>query len=137
MLLAGAKKRRFNREGFLPLHLAALKGWTNIVALLLQTDSDLQVNSRKNKLAATPLQLAAHNGHPAVVKQLLSVGAKIDKPNKKGTTPLHFAVRGGHLEVVIELLQNHANKEAQDNDQKTPLDYATGRPKIVACFARY
>lgn len=53
---------------------------------------------------STALHEAAANGHPPVVSQLLSAGAKIGCLDKQGRTPLHAAAQNGHAAVVQQLI---------------------------------
>ena len=66
-----------------------------MVRLLLETGK-VDVNS-KDFAGATPLSLAAWNGHETVVRLLLETG-KVDVDD---TTPLSWAARNGHSAVII------------------------------------
>ncbi|KAI4828895.1 hypothetical protein KUCAC02_022966 [Chaenocephalus aceratus] len=63
---------------------------------------------------ATPLFLAAQEGHVTVIRQLLSTGAK------DGTAALWMAAQMGHSEVVRVLLLRGADRDA-DRDGSTAL----------------
>lgn len=47
------------------------------------------------------LHLAAKEGHVAVVKELLTRGAKIDAATKKGNTALHIASLAGQVRPIV------------------------------------
>ena len=49
---------------------------------------------------STPLHIACHKGHEAVVRVLLDRGASIDQAENDGATPLHIACHKGHEAVV-------------------------------------
>ena len=49
---------------------------------------------------ATPLHLAAEEGHLECVKILTSFGASTDCKRSDGYTPLHIAAKEGHLRIV-------------------------------------
>ena len=49
---------------------------------------------------ATPLFIAAQNGHLDVVRHLVEVGADKDKARDTGATPLFIAAEKSHLDVV-------------------------------------
>ena len=50
-----------------PLHAAALTGQTEAVELLIDKGADLNA---ENENGVTPLQMAAQQGHPAIVELL-------------------------------------------------------------------
>ncbi|MBG6226137.1 ankyrin repeat protein [Arthrobacter sp. CAN_A2] len=58
------------------------------------------------------LMLAAYNGHPAIVRDLLARGAEADQVNDRGQTPLAGAVFKGHDDVVRLLVEAGADADA-------------------------
>jgi ankyrin repeat protein len=65
-------------EGCTPLYIAAFKGHSSVVALLLEVDG-VDVNKADNEGWA-PLYIAARNGHSSVVELLLEVnGVDVNK----------------------------------------------------------
>jgi ankyrin repeat protein len=84
----------------------------------------------------TALHVASERGMLRVVRQLLSVGARIDQQTLSdvrlhhtvvqsgGLTALHFATQKGHRNVVKVLLDNGANATIRDFDENTPLEIA-------------
>lgn len=79
----------------------------------------------------SPLHLAAHYGHLAVVKLLIEEGGDVNvrSRNKIGNRPLGAAVAGGQLEVVRVLLASGANVNATDVGGLTPLHLAVGEKR--------
>jgi len=80
-----------------------------------------------DKNDATPLVLAAENGHLKIVQYLINQGADkegIEDNYEKKETPLMSAAKNGHLTIVQYLVEYGANKEAEDNMGNTPLMYA-------------
>jgi len=62
------------------------------------------VHTTDSQSGSTPLHEAAANGHPPVVSQLLSAGAKVGLVDNQGRTPLHVAAQNGHAAVVQQLI---------------------------------
>jgi len=49
---------------------------------------------------ATPMFMAAENGHAQVLKMLLAAGANKDAASNAGATPVYMAAQNGHAEVI-------------------------------------
>ena len=61
---------------------------------------------------ATPLYIAAHEGHEAILRALIEAGAAVNKARDDGTTPLSVSMtpvsnvaRGGHA-VIVQILRD-------------------------------
>ena len=91
-------------NGFTALMRAARSGAAKGVELLLDLGAD--PNKYNNGKRDTPLTWAAFEGHYAVVKLLLEMGANTELPNLGGTTPLGLAKREGY-EDIVELLKKY------------------------------
>ena len=78
-----------------------------------------------NNNGETPLYLACHNGHLAVMQYLLEQGASLDKCNDSGKTPLFAAAISGREEIARNLLEQGADMEKADNAGYTPLHKAS------------
>jgi ankyrin repeat protein len=114
------------------LCLAAGKGATDLVSLLLESGMvDSQLNEG-DTYKQTPLVWAAGNGHNGIVTALLkhvpaNKQSKID-PNAqdaRGRTALWWASSNGHSDVVKSLLDSKVVDTSLPNDSgNTPLAYA-------------
>ena len=86
------------------LHLAAIKGWRDVVATLIN-DYDFDVNCKTDD-NWTPVHLASSYRHVDVVKYLCSTGkCNLFIKNKFGNTAMDIARLGGYDEIV-ELITN-------------------------------
>jgi ankyrin repeat protein len=85
---------------------------------LLKDDRLLEA---RDDLEQTPLHLAAHRGHTAIVKLLLERGAKVNARAYNQFTPLHLAEAP---EIVKLLLGYRADLEARSVFGHTPLEDA-------------
>ena len=96
---------------FALLHTMATRG---VVEQLLKAEAD--VNKARTDCGATPLYMAALNGHEGVVEKLLKAGAHPNTERTRSThrSPLSIASFKGHSRVCSLLLEagvnvNHAN----------------------------
>ncbi len=102
------------------LHAAASNGNSNLVAMLISSGMDVNLNPGKGLLENnTALGLASIDGHAKVVKLLVEAGASPDLT----ITALHLASRRGHNEV-IELLLSAGTNPNQSCKLATPLRQA-------------
>ncbi|CAH0550143.1 unnamed protein product [Brassicogethes aeneus] len=80
----------------------------------------------KKEQSATPLHLAALNGHLGLVKTLLIQGFDINSKIKhNGFTPLDFAIAKNRLEIVNFLIAHGADVNHKIINGFTPLSFAS------------
>ena len=117
-------------ESMTPLSWAAQNGHQDVVQkLLLWIEVDINSTSSPYDIStlpmvrdpqsisgdrATPLFLAAENGHTRVIELLLDAGADIHgaEGSRRREYPLHAASAGGHLETIDLLLMAGADVDA-------------------------
>jgi ankyrin repeat protein len=117
---------------FTPLHLAASKGYLEIVQLLVKHGSDINLPVK----FVTPLQLAAREGHEDVVGFFLSLPSiQVNRVGDWGYTPLQRATKHGRVEVA-KLLFDHGGTDISISggwEEMTPLHLAatSGHLEVV------
>src|SRR6266478_249224 len=110
-----------DKDGYTPLHLAAVEGHTDVVKYLLAGKADVNALDKDDE---TPLHLAAFKGHKDVVELLLTSRADVNAKADDGTTPLHLATQKDHKDMASLLLASNANVNAKADDGTTPFTTA-------------
>ncbi|MCD9643230.1 hypothetical protein HAX54_030490 [Datura stramonium] len=89
-----------------PLHLAALRGHTEFVRLIMAQNPQLAAELDTRKSSA--LHIASAKGYLQIIKMLLALNAEMCLArDRDGRTPLHLAAIKGRVEVIKELI--HVN----------------------------
>ena len=135
--------RRCADHEFSLLYLAAAKGKSEIVGLLLEFKTiDFELNVYDEM--SSPLGIAVCKGHLQVIEKLLQCsGIVVDGKRmhrNKATTSLHIACRQGHVEVIRLMLKAFDDRrldvDVQDISvpRMTPLQHAIrgGHTEAVA-----
>ncbi|UJR15901.1 hypothetical protein I4U23_002824 [Adineta vaga] len=122
------------------LHIAAKKNDTKAAALLLQGDTQPDLNYKEGgfvncttKSGFTPLHIAAHYGNLEVAQLLIARGADVNYAASQNITPLHVASKWGKENLVKLLLEKSAQIDAKTKDGLTPLHCAarSGHDQVV------
>ncbi|XP_024370995.1 uncharacterized protein [Physcomitrium patens] len=103
-------------EGRTPLHLAAGKGHSECVALLVERGAEINI---KDNDGVTPLLEALKGGHDWTAKILRNNGAKPDV--KDAGNELCKAAACGDMEFVERLVKAGVDPNETDYSQRTPL----------------
>ena len=105
-----------------PLHIAVEQNRGPTVSLLLEYSfQGIDIEYREASMFATPLLLAARNGHENICDILLKSNARIDARNRFDATALTEAARGGYLEIVKLLLAHNADVNGAKDKKKPSL----------------
>lgn len=137
LVAAGADVDETDANGDAPLIIAAYRGHTEIVALLLAAGADVTVVDPG--MRATALHAAAYAGHADAAKLLIEYGIDLDKKGPyNGYTALHDAVWQNRIETARVLIEAGADTTITSNAGETPLDFARsrGHREIAALLER-
>ena len=96
-LASGARPDCGDRWDWTPLHLAAERGYSRMLRLLLAAGATVDSTTVAN---ATALHYAASAGHLECSLKLLNSGANPHARNKWGLTPIHKALERRHVAVA-------------------------------------
>lgn len=121
LLDSKADHKAAESAGMTVLHLAAMKGRTELLSLLTEKGADI---SAKNAAGQTPLHLAAAGNHKDVIEWLLGKGAAVKAVDNEGATPLHSAVSRFRKEAAEQLIAAGAEVNARTKSGMTPLHVA-------------
>ncbi|KAI7798397.1 transient receptor potential cation channel [Triplophysa rosa] len=122
---------KHSKNGWSPLLLAAERGHTEVVRLLLQNNARVDVFDEEGKAA---IHLAAEQGHQDIVDILLSHKAFVNAKTKLGLTPLHLSAQSGSARLVRSLVETHqASVDALSLRKQTPLHLAADSGQLDVC----
>ena len=163
LLNRGADKAARTDGGWTPLHSAAAKGSTNVIALLLKrrapvnaisqsgTPLDLAKGYQQSKAAAmlqarrgragheVSIHMAAAKGDAIAVHGFLRRGVNVNMPGPlHKSPPLHWAAGAGKVNTMEVLISLGADVDALSNSNATPLHQAVlrNRPEAVKLLIR-
>uniref|UniRef100_A0A8C9XEA9 Ankyrin repeat domain 6b n=1 Tax=Sander lucioperca TaxID=283035 RepID=A0A8C9XEA9_SANLU len=120
-LINKGAKVAVTKYGRSPLHLAAYKGHTEVVRILLKAGCDLDIQDDGEQ---TALQRAAVVGNSDVISALIQEGCAPDRQDKEGNTALHEVSWHGFSQSVKVLVKAGANVHAKNKAGHTALHLA-------------
>ena len=139
----------FVSDSVTKVYQAARDGSSNLTTLLKRLKTEqrkaaLETKTKDGGQIATPLIIAARNGHLNSVKILLGYEADIEARGTlkirdevvEGCTPLWAAAATGHLDVVKLLIERNADVDGRTSRSGTPLRAAAheGHLDVVRCL---
>ena len=118
----GIDVNKRDAEGNTPLHYACLKGFRDIVNLLLDSNADISVI---NNVSETPLHAAAKNGNKEIIGKLIQYGADLNAADNEGRSPLICLLDNRRTDAALFLIEQGADTEFTDSSGHKAIDYAT------------
>lgn len=116
LLMRGFDPNTLSPAGEHGLIVAVRESSRNVISVLLEAPKiNVEVRTQRDE---SPLMLAALKGLTDLCRQLIALGADVNKP---GWTPLHYAATNGHLKTMELLLDEHAYIDATSPNGTTPL----------------
>jgi ankyrin repeat protein len=116
-----------NMYSYSAIHLAALFGQNDTLAVLLDKGEDIESKTWDKR---TPLHVAAERGHKGTVEFLLKKGAELNAKTSADTfgpreqTPLNLALAAGRVEVVRFLVEKGAAPKLGGEFEKQCITHA-------------
>lgn len=123
-----------DKNGYTPMHYAAICGHDTIVEMLHNNRNSILDQTHKESKLPSPLHYAAHNGHTDVVSYLADVLLDLEICDEQGRTPLQVAAFQGHADCVQALLTQGASFiQINEKTKQTALHLAAcnGHTKVM------
>ncbi|XP_078448577.1 uveal autoantigen with coiled-coil domains and ankyrin repeats isoform X1 [Lampetra fluviatilis] len=117
----GVSSTKLDAEGQSAFHLAAAKGYDELLDIFLSNGADAGATDGSGR---TALHLAAKNGQSQCMRHLLQYKSPVSILDQAGRTALHYAAIHGDVASVQLLCDYKAPVNSQDADGCTPLALA-------------
>ncbi|XP_060597274.1 uncharacterized protein LOC132751156 isoform X2 [Ruditapes philippinarum] len=130
---------KVDRKGDTPIHLAARKGYFDIIEILIKKGCNV---NQKNQNGFAALHYAARDGRMDIVNFLLKSGADPNIKNKDGDAPIHELVKYQPMDTIEEMITLGMNVNLQNKLGRTPLHIAVANGRfdavetLLTCGAR-
>ena len=130
ILRQGVSVNAVNDDGNTGLILAAQKGHTEAVRLLLKAGADVNLANKED--GQTALLQACWDGHGETLRLLLENGANARHKKKGKRTALMYAARSGSADLTRLMLEKGVAVNDQNNEGQTAMMYAHLDRQIAA-----
>ncbi|XP_029372144.1 ankycorbin isoform X2 [Echeneis naucrates] len=126
----GVSAVKLDSEGKSALHVAAARGHTDCLSVMLAHGADLSVT---DAAGLSPLHLAAKNNHIECSKKLLQSKCPVDSVDSTGKTALHHAAASGNIQTVQLLCELKSPINLKDADGLPSLLLAAKHAHAEVC----
>lgn len=113
-----------------PLYHAVLKGYTEIVRVLVSAECEL--NNYKND--ATALYVATEKGNLEIARMLIDAKCDVNLPGPGGKTPCFVAASNGHLGILSLLITARCSVNTRADNGQTACSAALKHGQEQACL---
>lgn len=127
----GIDLNKRDAEGNTPLYYACLKGYRDIVILLLDNGADAAVANNRSE---SPLHAAARSGNKEIISRLVEKEIDLNTTDNEGRTPLLCLLDNKRTDAALFLVDKGADTDIADSTGHKAIDYATahGLREVVA-----
>ncbi|XP_037340437.2 ankycorbin isoform X2 [Pungitius pungitius] len=128
----GASAVKLDGDGKSALHVAAARGQTDCLSVILAHGADLSLT---DAAGFNPLHLAAKNNHTECCKKLIQSKCPIDALDSSGKAALHHAAASGNIQIVQLLCELRSPVNLKDADGLAPLLLSAKHAHAEVCCA--
>ncbi|CAI5700694.1 unnamed protein product [Peronospora effusa] len=127
LLTHGAYVHNVDIYGNTPIMLLAERGYLGGIDVIMEVDSNIDLNVRNWQCGMSALAFAAKSGRTNVVEGLLDYGAQANIRTLHGETPLHFAAASASQRACQLLIEKGCGVDVRTSEGLTPLMIAVAK----------